>query len=281
MGKRDLISFLAVLAAISLASAQTAGTGTGAGTSTSGSHAGAVHAGATNSHSTGSHGGQHQGTGKGGPSAGVGHVVLPPGWGLAPPTGFGDVNHPGGVTGNTVPPFLQPLPMTIQPMPNAVQPLVGFFQPGTSDPGGPGGRKRHRNGLDRGVVPIGIPIFVPYGGYYAPPPAQEAQGPAEMPTQGSGYGPGVWGGSEPPAATGASNQGSSNKDAAPASNPVTLLVFKDHSIYAVTDYWVEQDRLHYVTSYGASNSVPLDQLDLEFTRKLNEERNIKFELKKN
>ena len=60
--------------------------------------------------------------------------------------------------------------------------------------------------------------------------------------------------------------------------PLTLLVFKDHSIRAVTRYWKEGSQLHYVTSHGGQKSVSLDLLDLEFTRKANEERNVKFEL---
>ena len=35
--------------------------------------------------------------------------------------------------------------------------------------------------------------------------------------------------------------------------PLTLLVLKDHSIYAVTEYWKEGDRVCYVTSYGSQN----------------------------
>ena len=60
---------------------------------------------------------------------------------------------------------------------------------------------------------------------------------------------------------------------------LTLLVFKDHSIYGVTDYWLEAGQLHYVTSYGARNAVTLDQLDLEMTAQLNRERNVEFTLR--
>ncbi len=60
---------------------------------------------------------------------------------------------------------------------------------------------------------------------------------------------------------------------------LTLLVFKDHSIYAVTDYRLEAGQLHYLTSYGAHNAVPIDQLDLEMTVQLNRERNVEFNLR--
>lgn len=53
----------------------------------------------------------------------------------------------------------------------------------------------------------------------------------------------------------------------PAQN--TLLVLKDQSMLAVTDYRVEDGRLSYVTSTGRQDSVPLDDLDLEATSRLN------------
>ncbi|MFQ5926956.1 MAG: hypothetical protein ACE5MH_05930, partial [Terriglobia bacterium] len=59
----------------------------------------------------------------------------------------------------------------------------------------------------------------------------------------------------------------------------TLLVFKNHSIYAATDYWLEGGQLHYVTSYGAQNAVPFEQIDLEMTVQLNWERGVEFTLR--
>jgi hypothetical protein len=64
----------------------------------------------------------------------------------------------------------------------------------------------------------------------------------------------------------------------PADVSYTLLAFKDHSFFAVTDYWVENNRLTYVTNYGTNGSAALDQLDLSLTLKLNEDRGIGFEL---
>ena len=60
---------------------------------------------------------------------------------------------------------------------------------------------------------------------------------------------------------------------------LTLLVLKNHSIYGVTDYWLEAGQLYYVTSYGARNAVPTDQIDLEMTAQLNYERGIEFVLR--
>lgn len=65
----------------------------------------------------------------------------------------------------------------------------------------------------------------------------------------------------------------------PPAPRLTLLVFKNHSIYAVTDYWLEAGQLHYVTSYGGRNAVALEQIDLEMTVRLNWERGVEFVLR--
>ena len=222
--------------------------------------------------------GQGDGTGKAAPPAGVGRVVLGPGWGMAPDPGFGNINHPAGV---------------FNPFPSAVvQPLASPIIPPLVSPGvqigvgvGPGirGHRRFVNPFLGGFGGIvAVPVFVPVGGYgYGPqqpiviviqqaPPQPQASG-EQVSTQSPAlYQPSVIYSYEAPQAPAAPD----------ATKPLTLLVFKDHSIYAVTDYWVEGDQLHYVTSYGAHNSVELDKLDVEFTTRLNAERNIKFELKK-
>lgn len=60
--------------------------------------------------------------------------------------------------------------------------------------------------------------------------------------------------------------------------PVTLLQLKDGSMYGLTDYWVEDDRLHYVTNYGGENSVPLEDIDFASTIQLNDEQGTEFSL---
>jgi hypothetical protein len=70
------------------------------------------------------------------------------------------------------------------------------------------------------------------------------------------------------------NQSASN----PAADVVyTLIAFKDHSIYAVVDYWLENNKLSYVTNYGATSSVSLDKIDLPLTEQLNGDRSTKFD----
>ena len=68
--------------------------------------------------------------------------------------------------------------------------------------------------------------------------------------------------------------------AAAAPQKLYLIAFKNHSIYSATEYWLEEETLHYLTSYGAHNQVSLDQVDLEFTTRLNRERGIEFKLER-
>jgi hypothetical protein len=61
-------------------------------------------------------------------------------------------------------------------------------------------------------------------------------------------------------------------------NSVALLAFKDHSIVGVTDYWLQGDTLYYATTYGSKTGIPLTQLDLPLTQKLNQQGNLHFVL---
>jgi len=67
---------------------------------------------------------------------------------------------------------------------------------------------------------------------------------------------------------------------APAPGPdVTVLYLKDGSSYGVTDYWLENNRLHYVTTYGGANAIDLDELDLQRTVDENAIQGVKFTLR--
>jgi quercetin dioxygenase-like cupin family protein len=63
------------------------------------------------------------------------------------------------------------------------------------------------------------------------------------------------------------------------SSRLTLLVFKDNSISAATDYWLEDAQLHYKNFSGDESAVPLEQVDLEMTAYLNWQRGGKFVLR--
>lgn len=215
--------------------------------------------------------------GTGGSNAGSGHrgigatqIYLRPGWGLAPASPYGNIANPGGVSQHPQPnflPIIQPLPTVIQPLgQNPYRQIAPEFS-----------RSRART--------VYVPVYYGTGyglgyGYpaYEQPPTETVY--VETGSTGTGNGPGVWGGSQAPVVV-----NNYIYTIAPESKPVveakpvTLLVFKNHSIYAVSDYWVENGRVYYVTSYGAQDSASTDQLDLDFTRKLNDERSVKFELK--
>lgn len=59
---------------------------------------------------------------------------------------------------------------------------------------------------------------------------------------------------------------------------LTLIVLKDQTIFAVTDYWLEDGRVFYVTSTGKQGSVGVRDLDWEMTTQLNAERGVEFAL---
>jgi len=61
--------------------------------------------------------------------------------------------------------------------------------------------------------------------------------------------------------------------------PSPMLVFKDRTVYSVSDYWMAGGQLYFVPSRGPQKVVPLDTLDLDMTQKVNEACNIPFELK--
>jgi hypothetical protein len=84
--------------------------------------------------------------------------------------------------------------------------------------------------------------------------------------------------------TGGNTQNTATNDEASANitkneRPLTLLQLRDGSMYGLVDYWVEDDRLHYKTSYGAQNSIELDRIDLEQTVRLNADRGVQFVLR--
>lgn len=59
---------------------------------------------------------------------------------------------------------------------------------------------------------------------------------------------------------------------------IVLIAMKDHTIYPVIAYWVEKDSLNYVTVDTVVKHVPLDQVDRDLSRTLNDQRNVEFKL---
>jgi hypothetical protein len=69
--------------------------------------------------------------------------------------------------------------------------------------------------------------------------------------------------------------------AAPAANDqatIYLIARKDHTIIPVLGYWMDKGALSYVTVDSVIGHVPFDQVDREFSQRLNDERHIEFQL---
>ncbi len=61
--------------------------------------------------------------------------------------------------------------------------------------------------------------------------------------------------------------------------PETALYLKDGTVYALSDYWVADGKLHYVTNYGGENTIDLDQIDIQRTVDVNAKRGISVTLR--
>jgi hypothetical protein len=55
---------------------------------------------------------------------------------------------------------------------------------------------------------------------------------------------------------------------------LTLLALRNETIYAVTDYWLDGDRLDYLLSSGTRGACAINELDLARTTQLNSERGV-------
>jgi hypothetical protein len=82
-----------------------------------------------------------------------------------------------------------------------------------------------------------------------------------------------WGPSAPPEETGGGGGSASSSDSE------VVLFLKDGTVYAITDYWIADNKLHYVTNYGGENSIPLDQLDMQRTVDVNAKRGVNITLR--
>jgi hypothetical protein len=78
---------------------------------------------------------------------------------------------------------------------------------------------------------------------------------------------------------GANAEGNESQERAKRESPVTLLQLRDGSMYGLTEYWVEGENLHYFTTYGGEDSVPIQHIDFEMTVKLNADRGVEFVLR--
>lgn len=60
---------------------------------------------------------------------------------------------------------------------------------------------------------------------------------------------------------------------------LTLLAMRAGTVYAVTDYWRDEDHLVYVLANGKQGQLDMDDLDWKTTSQLNNERNVKVTLR--
>lgn len=59
---------------------------------------------------------------------------------------------------------------------------------------------------------------------------------------------------------------------------IYLLAMTDHTIIPAIAYWVDGDTLNYITTEASQNRVSLSLIDREFSRQLNDSRNVEFKL---
>jgi len=65
------------------------------------------------------------------------------------------------------------------------------------------------------------------------------------------------------------------------STPTILLYLKDGTMLAASDYWIADNKLHYLVSYGGENTVEMNEVDLQRTVDQNGKNGVKFWLKPN
>jgi len=59
---------------------------------------------------------------------------------------------------------------------------------------------------------------------------------------------------------------------------IFLIAMQDHTILPVIAYWVDGDTLNYISLKSAPNHVSLSEVDRNFSKQLNAERNVPFAL---
>jgi hypothetical protein len=72
--------------------------------------------------------------------------------------------------------------------------------------------------------------------------------------------------------------GAAGSDASGASPTVTVLYLKNGYSVGVTEYYLENGKLHYLTTYGGEDEVPIDDVDLQRTVNENASMGVPFVL---
>jgi hypothetical protein len=213
-------------------------------------------------------------------------------WGqrAADPTGFGRISNPGGAVGSTGGAGFGRL---IYPGTGAPVAVRNPRLPGSPLVAAPVPQVPHRS---HGIA-VAVPYPVFYGGNYYDYDAPSAPMAGYSQYQGAGYDQMT----QPPvviinqyfrpdtanpvlrdysnAPLPAPQQAPDDQAASTAEQQVMFLIaLKDHTIFPAIAYWVEGDTLNYITVQGAKNSVSLDFVDRDFSKRINKERKVEFGL---
>jgi hypothetical protein len=145
----------------------------------------------------------------------------------------------------------------------------------------------HRRGYPLPRGPIYFPVFFPVGifsgfgwgfGFGGCDPYWGwAYGCEGFGYGGSGYdfgnSPAYYGPSEPDYIPVPSDANSSDEQ------DEVVLYLKDGTVYLISDYWLADNQIHYVTSDGAEHRIDLDQVDLQKSVDVNAKRGVTFTLR--
>jgi hypothetical protein len=69
-----------------------------------------------------------------------------------------------------------------------------------------------------------------------------------------------------------------NADTVESQATIYLIAYKDQTTFPAVGFWVEEGTLHYLTTQGSHNKASLELIDEAFSRQLNQERGIEFQL---
>jgi|SRR5271165_2369055 len=80
------------------------------------------------------------------------------------------------------------------------------------------------------------------------------------------------------AANALANGRSGSASARPANDGLVLIALKDQNIVTAIAYWTDRNELKYVTPARQQKQVPLSQVDVRLSERLNAERHVQFHL---
>jgi hypothetical protein len=138
-----------------------------------------------------------------------------------------------------------------QPEPGTYDPIWGIYNPGPGDYGGQSQQPQAPTVvINQNFQPDTIhPVLRDYSNVQLPEPTfKQVVG--------------------PPDASAAGNDQAT----------IYLIATKDHTIHPVLGYWLDKGALSFVTVDSVIGHVPLDQVDREFSQRLNDERHVEFQL---